>query len=116
MSVSPDWDVFSPYFESRAKLYKAMGGMAGQMGRRGCVYLIDAETKEGGSGRKVSGVSGSWGRGEHVEQRRNHRHICCSSRMFPMSSKRFLQPCESALSCQEGRGFVFDFFFQFVCL
>lgn len=47
------------------------------------------------------GGSGSQGRGEHVEQCQNHRHICCSSRMFPISFKCFLQPCESAQSCQD---------------
>lgn len=46
MSVSPNWDVL-PHFESRAKLCKATGGIAGQMGRRECVRLIDAEGREG---------------------------------------------------------------------
>jgi len=38
---------FSPHFESRAKLYKARGGMAGQIERREYVYLIDAGKTEG---------------------------------------------------------------------
>ena len=53
------------------------------------------------------GVSGSWGRGEHVEQCQNHTHICCSSRMFPISLKRFLQPCERVPGCQNGVWFSF---------
>ena len=42
---------------------------------------------EGGGAKagKVRRVSGSLGRGEHVEQCQNHTHICCSSRTFPIS-------------------------------
>lgn len=79
--------------------------MAGQMERRGrecacvcvCVSLIDGGIREwrGGCGsRELRRLSGGWGRGEHVEQCQNHRHICCSSRMFSISYKCFLQPCE----------------------
>lgn len=66
--------------------------------------LIDAGKKGGGGAKagKVRRVSGSWGRGEHVEQCQNHTHICCSSRTFPASLKCFLQPCESVPSCQNG--------------
>lgn len=71
--------------------------MAGQMERRECVSLIDGGMRERGGGRgsgEVRRLSGGWGRGEHVEQCQNHRHICCSSRMFSISYKCFLQPCE----------------------
>lgn len=69
--------------------------------------------ERGGSGGKVRRVSGSWGRGEHVEQSQNHRHICCSSQMFPINLSCFQQPCssESVLSCQEKRGGLCLIFF-----
>lgn len=72
--------------------------------RREYVYLIDGGKERGGSGGKVMRGSGGRGRGEHVEQCQNHRHICCSSRTFPMSFKCFLQSWESVQSCQERRG------------
>lgn len=43
----PTGMLFSPRFESRAKLYKAAGGMAGQMERKEYVYLINAGKGEG---------------------------------------------------------------------
>lgn len=82
----------------------ATGGMAGQMERREYVSLIDAGKRDGGGSKEVRRLSGGWGRGEHVEQCQNHRHICCSSRMFSISFKCFLQPCERILSCQDRRG------------
>lgn len=89
--------------------------MAGQMERREYVYLIDAGKREGAAAERWGGFSGGWGRGEHVEQCQNHRHICCSSQMFPISFKCFLQPCESVPSCQDRRGLVFDFLCVCVC-
>lgn len=82
--------------------------MGGQMERGECVYLIDGGEREG-SGGKVRRGSGGRARGEHVEQCQNHRHICCSSRMFPISFKCFLQSCESVPSSQDRRRTVFDF-------
>lgn len=43
----PRLGCFFPHFESRAKLHKAAGGMAGQMERKEYVYLINAGKREG---------------------------------------------------------------------
>lgn len=45
--MSPDWDVFFPHFESRAKFSEATGGTAGQMERREYVTLLEAGKREG---------------------------------------------------------------------
>lgn len=55
MSVSPNWDVFFPHFETRAKLHKATGGLAGQMEGREYVFLNQWGRERGG---------GQWQKGE----------------------------------------------------
>lgn len=82
-----------PHFESRAKLCKVAEGMDGQMEKK-CAFNGWREER-GASGGEVRRGSGGRGRGEHVEQCQNHTHICCSSQMFPISFKCFLQSWES---------------------
>lgn len=83
--------------------------MAGQMERGDCVYLIDGGRREGSRGKGEEGaVAVGLGVNMLNTSCQNHRHICCSSRMFPISFKCFLQPCESAMSCQDRRRTVFD--------
>lgn len=90
--MSSNRDVFFPSSsESRAKIYKATGGTAGQMERREDVSLIDAAER---GGRSRVGWRWWWGGGEFVKQCQNHRHICCSSPTFPPSFQRFLPPCK----------------------
>lgn len=80
MSVSPppNWDVLPPRYGSRSKLYKATGGMGGQMEREICVFNQWRGTR-GASGGKVRRASGIRGQVQHVEKCQNYRRIWCSS-------------------------------------
>lgn len=77
-------------------------GRLGVGGRGGGKRVVRAAAEAEG----VRRLGDGWGRGEHVEQCQNHRHICCSSQMFSISYKCFLQPCEerARLPSQPGVG------------
>lgn len=102
--MSPNWDVFFPTLNLGQNFIRQQKVWMDRWKRREYVYLINVGKREGAAGGKVRRGSGGRGRGEHVEQCQNHRHICCSSQMFPISFKCFLQSWESVQRAAKTEG------------